>query len=331
MAAKSEFFSSFVDIEKRPRFSSECEISPENFKALIGEYRLDEDVICQVKGHKGICHQKHRSGWLGVTSNGLEVLIGGHCARNYFKADKTFALERKRVRKEIDRKIALYKLDEYRKNKMSINDELSRLRQEIIDTRVKLDQVHKHFPNAVLSFIESAQKTKNWELKIDVQDGFADDGEAKWVSGSLGKRKTLPYSYEVFGLMNNVKTLSATFDEACQINPDDIKTPKLKRIIEILNEKEELKKTSSALHRDVFAFVEPRNLEPLIYTCDDHEEEFLAAKAIMAITGAKVSSEGHINLRLRRIKERIEKQFGGKLVRKNQISERFQRRNAFVG
>lgn len=331
MAEQSEFFSSFFDIEKRLRYSSECEISPENFKTLVGEYRLDEDVICQVKGHKGICHQKHRSGWLGVTNDGQEVLIGGHCARNYFKADKSFALERKRVRKEIDRKIALYKLEEYRKNKMSIGDELSCLRQEIIDTRVKLDQVHKHFPNAVLIFIESAQRTKNWELKVDVQEGYADDGEAKWVPGTLGKVKALPYSYEIIGLMNKVKVLSATYDEACQINPEDVKTPKLKKIIEILNEKEEIKKTSSALHRDVFAFVEPRSLETLIYACDDYDEEFLAARAIMAITGAKVSSEGHINLRLRRIKERIEKQFDGKLVRKNQISDRFQRRNAFVG
>ncbi|SQA98036.1 Uncharacterised protein [Cedecea neteri] len=164
-----------------------------------------------------------------------------------------------------------------------------------------------------------------------MQDGYADGGVAKWASGSLGKVKNLPYGYEIIGLMNKVKVLSAAYDEACQINPEDIKTPKLKKIIEILNDKEEFKKTSSALHKDVFAFVEPRNLETLIYTCDGYEEEFLAAKAIMAITGAKVSSEGHINLRLRRIKERIEKQFDGKLVRKNQISNRFQRRNAFVG
>ena len=140
---------------------------------------MDEDVICQVKGHKGICHQKHRAGWLGVTNDGFEVLIGGHCARNYFKADKSFALERKRVRKEIDRKIALYKLEEYRKNTLSISDELSGLRQEIIDTRVKLDQIHKLFPNAVLSFIENAQKIQ----KLGIENRCAgrnidDNGES---------------------------------------------------------------------------------------------------------------------------------------------------------
>jgi len=47
MAEKSEYFSSFIDIEKRESFSPTKEVSPENFKALIGEYRLDEDVICR--------------------------------------------------------------------------------------------------------------------------------------------------------------------------------------------------------------------------------------------------------------------------------------------
>lgn len=52
MLGKSEFFSSFIEIEKRPEFSPDQEISPDNFKELVGEYRLDEDVICQVRTKK---------------------------------------------------------------------------------------------------------------------------------------------------------------------------------------------------------------------------------------------------------------------------------------
>jgi len=50
----------------------------------------------------------------------------------------------------------------------------------------------------------------------------------------------------------------------------------------------------------------------------------------MAITGAKVSTDGHVNLRLRRIKEKTTKLFDGKLIRKNQIVEKFQRSKAFT-
>ncbi|HHM2118026.1 TPA: hypothetical protein ACRG4Q_005623, partial [Klebsiella pneumoniae] len=90
MAEKAIYFSSYNEIEKRASFNSEQEISPDNFKSLVGMYRFDENVICQVRTKKGICHQKHKNGWLGITNDGVEALIGGHCASEYFKADNSF-------------------------------------------------------------------------------------------------------------------------------------------------------------------------------------------------------------------------------------------------
>lgn len=330
MAEDSEYFSSFIDIDKRPSFSSEHEISPENFQKLIGEYKFTEDVICQVKTINGVCHQKHKNGWLGVTADGFEVLIGGHCARKYFKADKSFTNERNRVRKEIDRKKALHKLKDFRDKALIINEELSRLRATIIDTRVILDQILKSFPNAVLSFITDAQKTRNWDIKIDVLHKFNDDNKPIWVTSSLGNLKSLPYMYEVISLMTRAKSLAEKFSEACSLNPEDVSTPKLKRIIETLNDKDDLIKSATSLSQEVARFIDTRNLELLIFVCENYEEEFLATRAIMAITGAKVSTDGHVNLRLRRIKDKTTKLFDGRLIRKNQIVEKFQRSKAFT-
>lgn len=332
MAEKSEFFSNFIEIEKRPFFSLEHEINPDDFKELVGEYRLDEDVVCQVKGDKGICHQKHKNGWLGVTKDGFEVLIGGDCARTYFKADRVFAYERKRVRKELDREKALHKLNEYRKNVLIFTSEISSLRKDIIDARIKFDQVHKLFPEVILTFIDNAQKTRNWDINVDVLQGYRDDenGTQKWAVSSLGRLKTLPNKYELYGLIRRLKYISETFEQACQVNVEDLKTPKLKKIVEALNEKEEIEKKTRDLINDVSMFVDTKNLEPLIYLCDNDEDEFITTKSIMILTNSKVSTEGHIRLRLRRIKERIERQFDGKLVRKNQLIEKFQRRNAFT-
>lgn len=330
MAEDSEYFSSFIDIDKRPSFSSEHEISPENFQKLIGEYKFTEDVICQVKALNSVCHQKHKSGWLGVTADGFEVLIGGHCARKYFKADKSFTSERKRVRKEIDRKKALHKLKGFRDNVLIINEELSRLRATIINTRITLDQILKSFPNAVLSFITDAQKTRNWDIKIDVLHKFNDDNKPIWVTSSLGNLKSLPYMYEVISLMTRAKSLAEKFAEACSLNPEDVSTPKLKRIIETLNGKDDLIKSAASLSQEVARFIDTRNLELLIFVCENYEEELLATRAIMAITGAKVSTDGHVNLRLRRIKDKTTKLFDGKMIRKNQIIEKFQRSKAFT-
>lgn len=94
---KGYIFSSYNEIEKRASFNSEQEISPDNFKSLVGMYRFDENVICQVRT-KRICHQKHKNGWLGITNDGVEALIGGHCASEYFKADNSFRLEKKELK-----------------------------------------------------------------------------------------------------------------------------------------------------------------------------------------------------------------------------------------
>ncbi len=52
MAEKAIYFSSYNEIEKRASFNSEQEISPDNFKSLVGMYRFDENVICQVRTKK---------------------------------------------------------------------------------------------------------------------------------------------------------------------------------------------------------------------------------------------------------------------------------------
>ncbi|EOY5744265.1 hypothetical protein ACP7QF_004212 [Enterobacter ludwigii] len=211
-----------------------------------------------------------------------------------------------------------------------MNEELSYLRATIINTRVILDQILKSFPNAVLSFITTAQKTHSWDIKIDVLQKFNDDNNPIWVTSSLGNLKSLPYMYEVISLMTQAKSLAEKFSEACSLNPEDLSTPKLKRIIETLNDKDDLIKSATSLSQEVTRFIDTKNLELLIFVCDNYEEEFLATRAIMAISGAKVSTDGHVNLRLRRIKDKTTKLFDGKLIRKNQIVEKFQRSKAFT-
>lgn len=331
MSTYSQFFTRFYEIDTRPAFSPNKEIAPENFKELVGEYQFDEDVICQVKGSNGICRQKHRKGWLGVTGDGCEVLIGGHCARNYFKADKTFALERKRVRKEIDRAKSLFKVKEYQNNAEELKQEIASLRQGVIETRVRLDQIYKTLPTSALQFLENAQRTNNWDLPVDIEQTYGDKQNSRWVATTLGRIKPLPFLYEALGLMVNVKDVAEAFDNICTLNLEDVSTPKLKRALDTLNQKAELEAKCEALRQDVMRFTEAKNIEMLIYTSDDFVGEFLMAKALMVITGAKVSSEGHINLRLRRIKEKFAAQLETTNIRKNQLIDRYQKSSVFSG
>lgn len=84
---------------------------------------------------KGICHQKHKNGWLGITNDGVEALIGGHCASEYFKADNSFRLEKKRVESEIERRLAVEKLRGYIFGEKDYPNEVACLRTNLISAR----------------------------------------------------------------------------------------------------------------------------------------------------------------------------------------------------
>ncbi|MBC3381593.1 hypothetical protein H8I69_20970 [Serratia fonticola] len=321
MTEKSEFFSSFTEIERRASFSAKQEISPDNFQELVGMYRFEEDVICQVRVKKGICHQKHKSGWLGVTKEGTEALIGGHCAREYFKADRNFSFERKRVKKEIERKKALSKLDEYRSQVLVFSMELSSLRSKFIEVRKKLDSIYKSFPDVILRFIYESQKTKNWQINVDVTY----PGRYQWVIEPLCNLRSISPMQEVISSISKVKYLIEIYDEICKLDPTTVATPKLKKLLDVISDKERLEKEGEYYLQETDKFIEPKNLDSLLYVCNDYEDEFLTVRAILSITGAKVSSDAHIKLRIRRIIERVEKQFAGCEVRKNQLITRYKK------
>ncbi len=329
MTGKSESFSNFIDIEKRKNFSLNQEISPDNFKELVGEYILSEEVTCQVRTKSGICHQNHKKGWLGVTKDGNEALIGGHCASKYFKADKLFIIEKKRVRSEIDRKKYIDKIKQLCANPLEFMGELISLRKAIINTRKLFDELNKLLPNIVLVFIDDARKTKRWEIKVDILKGD-NQGSKRWIPDTLGNIKSLPYKSEISTTIEKIKILIEKYEEVCKIDPDTLSTPKLKNLLAIFNEKEDIEKNTTKLSEQVNKFIKTENFENLIYTCNDIDDEFILAKAIMILTNSKVLSDGHINLRIRRIKERIEKRLGNYPVRRNQLIDKYAKTNAFT-
>ncbi|MDG0388678.1 hypothetical protein [Klebsiella pneumoniae] len=336
MAEKAIYFSSYNEIEKRASFNSEQEISPDNFKSLVGMYRFDENVICQVRTKKGICHQKHKNGWLGITNDGVEALIGGHCASEYFKADNSFRLEKKRVESEIERRLAVEKLRGYIFGEKDYPNEVACLRTNLISARKILDSFYKSFPNSVLRFIDDAQRNQNWIINVDVgteiQRTIKKDGEEEvitfyeWTPDTIGRLKPIIPTRDIISLINKVKELAESYGEVCAQNIDDIKTPKLKKYVERLSEKEDYATLYDKYKALIENFIKPGNLDSLIYVCDDEEEQFLTVKAIMSMTGAKVSSDGHIKLRLRRIHDRYKQQFNGKKIRKNQKSSLYKHR-----
>ena len=136
-------------------------------------------------------------------------------------------------------------------------------------------------------------------------------------SDTIGRLKPIIPTRDIISLINKVKELAESYGEVCAQNIDDIKTPKLKKkYVERLSEKRIMQLFMIKYKALIEDFIKPGNLDSLIYVCDDEEEQFLTVKAIMSMTGAKVSSDSHIKLRLRRIHDRYKQQFNGKKLGK---------------
>ncbi|MGG7444940.1 hypothetical protein ACQ3G7_02495 [Kosakonia oryzendophytica] len=319
MSDKNEFFSKFFEIAKRKSFSPKQEISPENFKELVGYYELDENVCCQVKTKKGFCHKNHMTGWLGVTVDGVEALIGGHCAQTYFMADSRFSLETKRIRTELTRREYVNELQRYKNNADIVSNELSDLRANLIAIRKIVDVVEKTMPDCVLRFIESAQRTNNWAVNIDVLYPEKNEGQKPtWHVHALPTLKSVSSTREVISLITRVKYLIETFEQFKKTDVSELPTPKLKHYAYELREKKNYAKLYDKLSNETKKFIDPKNLDLLLFVCDNYEDKFLTVKSIFGIIGSKVNSDAYVNLRIKRVEGRVSKSFNNYPVRTNQ-------------
>lgn len=319
MSDKTEYFSNYFEIENRKSFSSEKEISPDNFDSLLGYYELADNVSCQVKTKRGFCRKNHKIGWLGVTVDGVEALIGGHCAKTYFKADKRFSLEKKRITSELERRRYLIELQPYSDNIEVFITELDTLKTNLIKVRKILSVIYNTMPNPVLRFIDSAQRTNDWAVNIDVlYPSKNDENQSQWQVHMLSTLNSVSSLREVISLITRVKTLENVFSDFQKINFYDLPTPKLKYYVDELRQKIDYEKICEILGNETKKFIVPRNLDLLLFVCDEYEDKYITVKSIFDITDSKVQSNAYISLRIRRVEERVSKMFNNYMVRSNQ-------------
>jgi hypothetical protein len=90
-------FSNYEDIAKRPRFAPEVNTKTSQILKLVSTYTFPEKHPCGKKG----CHQPHNNGWLAVTTDNQETLIGSRCGKEW--GGDTFLFEKKQLAKRQQR------------------------------------------------------------------------------------------------------------------------------------------------------------------------------------------------------------------------------------
>lgn len=252
-----------------------------------------------MRTNKGICHQKHNNGWLGVSLEDIEALIGCDCAVNYFPAHDDFIRKRNRINDELDRKEALEKMTSLLENKLKTASCFVDLEKTVREVEGKLSEIYNSFPDEVLSFLYDAQRTNNRDVFVDVQKLKTVEGkngeshtQETFIKSKLGKISAISSSMALKRLLDNVTDLMKFYNSFATVSSDDlagIKTPKLKKHVKRLGLKDEYAQLLVKYNEEVCAFLKESNLELLIYVCGSNKEQFLTTQALMKLSGLKAA------------------------------------------
>ena len=325
MASTSESFASFEQIISRDRFSNTTEVTVGNFKSLIGRYHLSDQVQCQVKTERGLCGQKHNHGYVGLTKDGKEGLIGRHCGVKYFKEHTMFVQERKRIDAEIERRDNITKLRDYKENFLSLSSDHRNIEKKIKEAQKLAGHLYMTLPNVVITFLYQAQKSNNWRVLVDVQRHSR--GEKKmtssWNVETLCTLPPLPSAQVIQSLQGRFDNFNEVFIEACSCQSiEELATPKLNKYIRNISEISDIEASINASLKDTHNFIKDENIINLYYLCANTKEKKDTVRSILMLKGES-PTEQLVEKTSKGIEELISRKFGNNQVRRNKIATKY--------
>ncbi|MCE0826594.1 hypothetical protein LVQ78_11190 [Buttiauxella sp. A2-C2_NF] len=327
MANNSESFATIEKITSRPNFSSNLEITVENFRSLIGRYHLSESVKCQVKTEHGICGQKHQRGYVGVDDAGHEGLIGGICGDKYFSEHTHYIQERKRIDAELDRRESIDKLNSYKDNFLLLSSMYGKLLKQTQDIKNKIGYLYKGFPDIVLTYLYQAQRTQNWDLYIDVlRHTRGEKGmTSNWYIEKLCIFPPLSAQQEISSLIGRIENLQSIFNEACSTKFDELGTPKLKYYVKIISEYPELEAAFNKHHKNTEDFIQKDIIYNLYYTCANTKDKHSTIKTILSLMQNSNPTESSVRKKCEEIENKTRKRFDNCEIRYNKKVMKFKK------
>jgi hypothetical protein len=84
-------------IRDYPGFRDNNPISKTNYKCIIGDYNLPEEICCCFLKDSGkLCGEEHKKGWVVELQDGTVSIIGNVCAEAKFGADSHLIADQSR-------------------------------------------------------------------------------------------------------------------------------------------------------------------------------------------------------------------------------------------
>lgn len=307
MSESPKLFTQYDEIRCRPNFDSAISITTINFECLISPYQLGDDVICQVEKKTGRCGHKHLFGWLGRVQGGKEGLIGGHCAKTYFKGDARFIIEQKRIKQEMAYLEAIERLGNYLNDREALASRIREMLTHFRQFKAAVRDLENRLPPQVITFLKERAKTGQAQVEVELRYVEMDEqGKEKvsWHPQTIGMQQGLgiwlDMSHDV--VSTSAKEIDAVAKAATLQRGINLR--KLQGWLKVLDELANVEEQVEELHRQLQVFTSFSNLCLLIFLLRDESKQVqLAELALVTGQNAPNAKREASELRKRLYKE----------------------------
>lgn len=278
--------SNMSEIESRPNFSPDDEMTLNDFSKLIAQYHLEEKVRCQIHSDKGYCRNPHNNGWLAKKKNGKEVLIGIDCAQGYLGANDKFVLEKNRLNTEIRRKKLIERFTLLREDK-TLADRIDSAKDKVLHARKLIDAFRNRMPSSIERHLLNMMKTSVQDTLIELKwEQIDEDGnkEVRWIKTPLGKVQTCTFLDKsvVKELIKEINDIKSKFIEIISLDVNaQLGSKKLGALVTKVESFNLLESKIDGMVDDFNRFIEVQNLRLLCYLPSRDDERLSIAEYIL--------------------------------------------------
>lgn len=161
-------FGSIEEIRALDNFVENNPLSTANYKRLLGDYHLAEEVgCCVLKDNGNLCGEKHKHGWVAERTDGTATIIGGDCAKGKFGADSSLVADSQRYLNEKRRRERLATMRQLLPLKAERLAQLGQLRVSLLELDKRVKNVISELGPLVQRRLRDMVRTRRPEVVID--------------------------------------------------------------------------------------------------------------------------------------------------------------------
>jgi hypothetical protein len=229
-------FGSIEEIRALDNFVESAPLSKTNYKRLLGDYHLTEEVRCCFQKDNGnLCSEGHKHGWVAEQQDGTATIIGGNCAKEKFGADSSLVADTHRFINEQRRRKQLATMVELLPLKDQRMMQLSQMRTSLIELDKRIKDITSELGPLVQRRLRDMVRTRHLDVVIDATK-YREDVDAKGktrqekstfahVLGSLGGLD-LTSSGTFIGIYDAINDFVRAYQRAEELQQDSEVTRK---------------------------------------------------------------------------------------------------------